>query len=178
MAARRGASEAPGDLIIVGEVTRAHGVRGAVRVFPVTDFPEHLLALDRAVLVSGAMVRPVNVQQSEAAGRFVLMKFTGIDTPEEAERLRGATVQIPAREAVPLPPGQFYTFQVIGLEVRTPEGTPIGRVVDIIRTGSNDVYVVRPPAGAEILLPAVDSVIQEIDLDAGRLVARPPQWTS
>ncbi|HKV43198.1 MAG TPA: ribosome maturation factor RimM [bacterium] len=178
MATRRGASEAPGDLIIVGEVTRAHGVRGAVRVLPLTDFPQHLLALDRAVLVSGAMFRPVGVEHAEAAGRFVLMKFTGIDAPEEAERLRGATVQIPACDAVPLPPGQFYTFQVIGLEVRTPEGASIGRVVDILRTGSNDVYVVRPPAGAEILLPALDNVIQEIDLDAGRLVARPPEWTS
>ena len=66
---------------------------------------------------------------------------------------------------------------MIGLEVRTPEGKAIGRVVDILRTGSNDVYVVRPPEGGEILLPAVDSVVQRIDIGAGELVARLPEWT-
>ena len=105
------------------------------------------------------------------------MKFQGTGTRGAAEALRGATVEIPARDAVPLPPGQFYTFQVIGLEVRTPEGKAIGRVVDILRTGSNDVYVVRPPEGGEILLPAVDSVVQRIDIGAGELVARLPEWT-
>lgn len=177
MARDRPPSDRP-DLIIVGEVIRAHGVRGAVRVAPVTDFPEHLLALDEVVLVSGAAARRVRVERSEASGRFVVMKFGGVDTPEEAETLRGATVQIPATQAVPLPPGQFYIFQVVGLEVRTPEGTVIGRVVDILRTGSNDVYVVRPHNGAEILLPAVDSVVEQIDIAAGRLVARLPEWTS
>src|SRR5690348_15805164 len=99
------------------------------------------------------MTRRVRVEGSRAVGRFVLMKFHGIDTREAAETLRGATIEIPSRDAVPLPPGQFYTFQVVGLEVRTPEGEVIGRVVDVLRTGSNDVYVVRAPEGGEILLP-------------------------
>ena len=168
---------APEDLIILGEVTRAHGTRGAVRVFPLTDFPEHLLALDHVFLVSGAAVRRVGVQEAMRSGRFVVMKFTGIDAPKDAEALRGATIQIPAADVLPLPPGQFYTFQVVGLAVRTPEGGDIGRVVEVLRTGSNDVYVVRTPAGEEILLPAVDTVVQRIDVAAGELVARPPEWT-
>lgn len=165
-----------GDLIIVGEVARAHGLQGAVRVVPVTDFPEHLLALEHAVVVCGRTARQVRVEHAQSNGRWVLMKFSGIDTPEEAERLRGATVEIPASQAVPLPPGQFYLFEVIGLEVRTPEGQAIGRVVDVLRTGSNDVYVVRPPEGPEMLLPAVDSCVQKIDPANGWLVARPPEW--
>ena len=169
---------APEDLIILGEVTRVHGVRGAVRVLPLTDFPEHLLALDHVFLVSSATVRRVAVQQAMRSGRFVVMKFTGIDAPKDAEALRGATIQIPAADALPLPPGQFYTFQVVGLTVRTPEGRDIGRVVEVLRTGSNDVYVVRAPAGAEILLPAVDTVVQRIAVAAGELVARPPEWTA
>ena len=168
----------PEDLIILGEVTRVHGVRGAVRVLPLTDFPEHLLALDHVFLVSSATVRRVAVQQAMRSGRFVVMKFTGIDAPKDAEALRGATIQIPAADALPLPPGQFYTFQVVGLTVRTPEGRDIGRVVEVLRTGSNDVYVVRAPAGEEILLPAVDTVVQRIDVAAGELVARPPEWTA
>jgi len=164
------------DLIIVGEVARAHGIEGQVRVVPVTDFPEHLLALDHAVVVCGRTVSRVRVEHARSDGRWVLMKFSGIDTPEAAEGLRGATVQIPASEAVPLPPGQFYLFQVVGLAVRTPEGQVLGRVVDVLRTGSNDVYVVRPPEGPEIFLPAVDSCIEKIDPAAGELVARLPEW--
>jgi len=165
------------DRIIIGEVVGVHGVRGAVRVAPVTDFPDRLLGLAEVVLVSAGAARPVRVERSSRSGRVVLMKFQGTGTRGAAEALRGATVEIPARDAVPLPPGQFYTFQVIGLEVRTPEGKAIGRVVDILRTGSNDVYVVRPPEGGEILLPAVDSVVQRIDIGAGELVARLPEWT-
>ena len=166
----------PEDLIIVGEVVRAHGVRGAVRVAPVTDFPEHLLRLDAAVIVSGRAARPVRVERSRREGPSVLMKFSGIDTLEEARLLCGATVQIPAAQAVPLPPGQFYLFQIVGLEVRTPEGNRVGEVIDVLRTGSNDVYVVRPAEGPEILLPAVDTCIHEIDVAAGRIVVRLPEW--
>ncbi len=166
----------PGDLIIVGEVARAHGVQGAVRVAPVTDFPEHLLALEEAILVRGGTARRVRVEQSQQDGTGVLMKFAGIDTPEAAEQLKGATVEIPATQAMPLAPGQFYVFEVVGLEVRTPEGARVGEVVDVLRTGSNDVYVVRPPQGPEILLPAVDSYVQTIDVAAGYLIARLPEW--
>lgn len=165
------------DRVIVGEVVGAHGVDGAVRVAPVTDFPDRLLGLADVVLVSAGAARPVRVERSSRSGRVVLMKFQGTGTRGAAEALRGATVEIPTRDAAPLPPGQFYTFQVIGLEVRSPEGKAIGRVVDILRTGSNDVYVVRPPEGGEILLPALDSVVLRIDIGAGELVARLPEWT-
>jgi 16S rRNA processing protein RimM len=171
-------SARPADLIIVGEVARAHGVQGAVRVVPVTDFPERLLALDAAVLVHRGAARPMRVEAVQRDGTGVLMKFAGIDTPDAARELRGATVQIPASQAVPLPPGQFYVFEVVGLEVCTPEGTRVGEVVDVIRTGSNDVYVVRSPEGPEILLPAVDRYVQNIDIAAGRLIARLPEWMS
>lgn len=164
------------DLIVVGEVSRPHGARGAVRVVPVTDFPEHLLRLDEVVLVTAGAVRPVRVEHTSRDGPSVVMKFAGIDTPDAAGRLRGATVQIPASQAVPLPPGQFYLFQVVGLEVLTPEGGRIGEVVDVLRTGSNDVYVVRPREGPEILLPAVDTYVHKIDVAAGQLVARLPEW--
>jgi 16S rRNA processing protein RimM len=77
---------------------------------------------------------------------------------------------------VPLPPGQFYLFEVVGLHVLTPEGEQVGEVVDVLRTGSNDVYVVRPPEGPEILLPAIDTYVQKIDVAAGHMVARLPEW--
>jgi 16S rRNA processing protein RimM len=164
------------DLIVVAEVVRPHGVRGAVRVVPVTDFPDRLLRLEEAVVVHGAETMPVRVERARRDGTGVLMKFSGIDTPQAAAGLRGATVQVPASQAPPLPPGQYYVFQVIGLEVRAPDGARLGEVVDVLRTGSNDVYVVRSAAGPDVLIPAVDTFVQQIDIAAGRVVARLPEW--
>jgi len=134
------------------------------------------LRLDEAVVVAGGAARPLRVEHASPDGRYVLMKFSGIETLEAAEGLRGATVRIPPAQAVPLPPGQFYLFEVVGLHVLTPEGEPVGEVVDVLRTGSNDVYVVRPPEGPEILLPAIDTYVQKIDVAAGQMVARLPEW--
>jgi 16S rRNA processing protein RimM len=78
---------------------------------------------------------------------------------------------------VPLPPGQFYVFQIVGLRARTAGGEALGEVVDVLRTGSNDVYVVRSSTGTETLLPAVEGVIETIDLAAGEIVVRPPEWS-
>lgn len=166
-----------GDLIVVGEVTRPQGVHGAVRVMPVTDFPERLLRLRRVAVVHEGRIRTVGVERAEAAGRFVVMKLAGVDTPDAAAALRGATIEVAAADAVPLPPGQFYVFQIVGLRARTPGGEVLGEVVDVLRTGSNDVYVVRAPDGAETLLPAVEGVIEKIDLAAGEIVVRPPEWS-
>jgi len=166
----------PADLVIVGEVTRPHGLRGAVRVAPVTDFPDHLLALDEVVIVDARGARTASVESAEAVGRFAVLKFAGVDTPEAAEALRGATLRIAASEVRPLPPGQFYVFQIVGLRVKTPEGQPVGEVTDVLRTGSNDVYVVRSAGGRDTLVPAVEGVIEAIDVAAGEIVARLPEW--
>lgn len=171
--AHRGDPEA---LVIVGEITRPHGQGGAVRVWPVTDFPDHLLDLRRVVIVKGEQARPARVEGAAAAGRAVVMKLSGVDTPKAAEALRGATLRIAPEEVHPLPPGQFYVFQIVGLEVRTQDGRVLGRVADVLRTGSNDVYVVRPDGGPELLLPAVDGVVQKIDMEAGKMIVCPPEW--
>ena len=167
-----------GGLIVVGEITRPHGVGGALRVLPVTDFPDRLLRLQEVTLVPpGGRPRSVAVEKAEPAGRFVVMKLAGVDTPEQAETLRGATIEVPAADAVPLPAGQFYVFEIVGLRARTAAGEVLGEIVDVLRTGSNDVYVVRSSGGTETLLPAVEGVIERIDLAAGEMVVRPPEWS-
>lgn len=171
-------ASARGGLIVVGEVTRPHGIDGALRVLPVTDFPERLLRLRKVMLVPPAgRPRSVAVEKAEPAGRFVVMKLTGVDTTEQARALRGATIEVPVADAVPLPAGQFYIFEIVGLRARTPGGEVLGEVVDVLRTGSNDVYVVRSSGGTETLLPAVEGVIERIDLAAGEMVVRPPEWS-
>ncbi len=155
---------------MVGEILKPWGYRGEVKVQILTDFPKRLAKLKTAYL--GTDARVVQVERARLHSGFALMKFAGVDTPEAAARLRGQVVQIPAEEAAPLPAGQYYHHQIIGLEVFTAEGARLGTVEEILETGANDIYLVRRDDGREVLLPAIQDVIQEIDLAHQRMVVQ------
>ena len=151
----------------VGRVAAPFGLAGEVRVVPLTDFPERFKEM-RSVLVGEGheAYRIVGVRGSRAQ---VILKLKGVDDANAAGALRGEMLRIPLAEAVSLADGQYFWYQIIDLEVVTMGGERLGRVVDIIRTGANDVYVVRGMRG-EVLIPAIEDVIREVDLGAGRLV--------
>jgi 16S rRNA processing protein RimM len=120
----------------------------------------------------GSDARAFHVERARLLSGYALLKFEGLETPEAAAKLRGQVVGVPIGQAGPLRKGQFYHHQIIGLQVWTGEGVELGTVEEILETGANDVYVVRRADGAEVLLPAIQDVIQEIDLERGRLVVR------
>jgi len=99
---------------------------------------------------------------------MILLKFAGYETPEACAGLREQTLYIPIEDAKPLPEGELYVYQLIGLEVWTDEGERLGRVTDLWETGSNDVYVVDRE-GQVILLPAIKEVVRAIDIERGRM---------
>lgn len=152
-----------------GQVAASHGVRGQVRVRPRTDFPERLLAqkMWRLRLADGRLVEH-RVEQATPHRHGLLAKLDGIDSREAADALRGAEVVVAPDELPPLPEGQYYWHQLIGLEVVTVDGESIGPVTDILTTGSNDVYVT-----SRALIPAIKEVIEDVDPAAGRIVIRP-----
>ncbi len=154
----------------IGTITRPHGLHGEVRVLPDTDFPDRFLTLRRVLVAGPEGEVPYEVESVRPHGRFFLVKLRGIKTREAAEALRGREVRIPREEAAPLPEGTYYVSDILGLEVQTVEGEVLGRVRDVLRTGANDVYVVA--GKREILLPAIEDVIEEVDLKAGRIVVR------
>ncbi len=154
----------------MGWVAGPFGVRGDLKVQPLTDFPERFQR--------GAALwmrrRRCEVQRSRWARGFVYLGLIGIDSREAAEELRGALLEVPEADLTPLPEGQYYRFQVIGLEVRTTEGRSLGRVAEILSTGANDVYIVRG-GPRELLIPAIEDVVKEVDIEGGRLVVEPPE---
>ena len=156
----------------VGWIAAPWGVRGDLKVQPLTDFPERFQR-GAALWVRG---RRIEVQRSRWSRGFVYLGLSGIDSRSAAEELRGTLLEVPESDLTPLPEGQYYRFQVIGLEVRTPEGRSLGRVAEILSTGSNDVYVVRG-GPRELLVPAIEDVVKEVDIEGGRLVVEPPQET-
>jgi 16S rRNA processing protein RimM len=99
----------------------------------------------------------------------VVLKLAGVGDASAAAKLRNADLHVPIEEAVPLPDGQYYVHQIVGLEVWTDTGRLLGPVMEVLRTGSNDVYVVRSGKG-ELLLPAIDQVVKQVDLPERRIV--------
>ena len=158
--------------LLVGRVARPHGVRGELRVRIITDYPErlsHHAYLYLAPSASPETANPYPVEKLRIHGNVLLLKLGGCDDRNSADQLRGMLVQIPIDDAVPLEDGEFYLYQVIDVQVETDGGEVLGRVVDVIETGANDVYVVRGPRG-EVLLPAIEDVIVELDLESNRMV--------
>lgn len=161
--------------VTIGAVTAPHGVRGEVRVLPLTDFPDRFFDLKRVYLLQGQTRSEHRVEGVKSLTRgLFLLKLGGVDSREEAERLRRAEVQVPRSEAVPLPPGRYYVFELVGARVVTVEGEELGVLKDVLTTAANDVYIVEGHDGREILIPAVRHVVLSIDVEGGEIVVDPP----
>jgi len=164
------------ELAAIGKVINTHGVKGGLKVLPLSDFPERLKALKHVFLELGANVKEYEVTDAFVHGRFWVLFLSGIDACDSAEGLIGALISIPLSERMPLPTDFYYLDQIIGLEVYTVNSVYLGRVREVLQTGSNDVYVVKNEkvGKGEILIPALKSVVQ-IDLLLGRMVVDPPE---
>lgn len=159
--------------LAVGRVLRPHGIRGDLLVEASNDFLQSLQPESELILgEQGATYSVVSIRPHQ--GRF-LLKLRGCADRDQAEQFRGLEILIPADRIGPLPPGVYYHWQIIGLEVVELEGRSLGAVSEILETGGNDVYVVRSASGAELLLPAISSVILEIDLEKQRIRVAVPE---
>lgn len=158
--------------LIIGRVTRPHGVRGELRVQIHTQQPERFLRLEQVLV--GDQCLPMRVEKARLHQHIVILKLAGCDDRNQAEALRNQLLQVPEEEAIPLEEDEVYLYQLIGLQVRTTDGLALGELVDVLETGANDVYVIRSPAGRELLLPDIPQVILEINPEAGYLLVQPP----
>jgi len=148
-------------------VLGAWGLKGAFRVRPLTDFPEHFKP-GEVVFIEGL---PNNIQSANWQKDGVIITLAGIDTQEAASNLRRKTLDIPANALRQLPEGQYYQFDIIGMEVQTVGGAILGKVTGILNCG-NDVYVVKGEV-KEILIPATRDVVKSIDLKTKKMVIEP-----
>ncbi len=165
-----------GRLVVIGEILRGRGLRGELRVAPLTDHPRRFEALRRCVLWD--LARDVREEREIVGARVVqdavLLTVAGCETPEAARALAGRLVALPASEALPPPPGQFYPWQLEGCRVLTEDGLEVGAVARVEPGPAHELWVVRGPE-REHLIPAVAEIVREVDLEARRVVIRPPQ---
>jgi 16S rRNA processing protein RimM len=160
------------DMVAIGVVIKPQGRKGEVAVEPLTDRPERFPSLRQAWLPDGAGgARRIDVEGCwPHKGRYVI-KVKGVDSIEEAERLRGQELRIGEDELEALPAGSYYHHQLRGLRVEAG-GRELGRVDDILETGAGaPVLVVRGPRG-ETLIPLAEGFVERVDLAGGLLVAR------
>ena len=150
----------------VGFLRRPHGVKGEIIMDLHTDFPERMKK-GRKLFV-GEDHKPMTLTNVRPHQSGLLVKFGDIDTPEDAGIYRNQWVYVQTKD-VPLPDGQHYKHQLLGLKVVDESDVPLGELVEILETGANDVYVVKDDSGKEILLPNIPSVVLELDIDRGFL---------
>ena len=170
------AARAFSDLITIGRVVKAQGRKGEVVIEPFSDRPGRFSELRRVFLPGeGDAAFEWQVEGHWPHKHREVLKLAGVDSIDDAERLRGMDVRIPEEDLDVLPADSYYHYQLRGLRVEDESGADLGRVAEILKTGAGaDVLVVRGPGG-ESLLPLVSSFIKEVDLRGGRLVAAPPE---
>lgn len=153
--------------LAVGYLRRPHGLRGELLMDVLTDFPERLQP--KVVVYAGEAHHPLTIRSTRQHNKGLLVHFEGLDSPEAAGAYRNTWVFVRADDRPPLPEGEYYQHQLIGLQVRTQEGEVLGQVVEIINTGANDVLVVRRAAARDVLLPFIDDVILQVDIPSGEM---------
>lgn len=151
--------------VAVGRITGAIGPGGELKVLPLVDHPDRfrvgrsLYTLEERYIIEGCRWQ----------GGFAYINLSGVNDRAGVAALRDQYLQAPETDFKPLEEGRYYHFQLVGLGVRTTEGTPIGKLTRILNTGANDIFVVYGMLG-EILIPAIDDVIKEINLEEGVMV--------
>lgn len=148
----------------VGVISSTHGIKGEVKVFPTTDDPNRFLDLKKLHMDTGKEIIPLEIEGVKFFKQMVILKFKGIDNINDIEKYRGKDLLISRDQAVDLKEDEYFIYDLLESEVVTDEGEVLGVLSEILTTAANDVYVVKTPAGKELLLPSIKECILNIDV--------------
>jgi len=161
------------ELFSIGKIVAPHGVRGDVRIIPMTDFPQRFYDLKEVYLDDhGQLAAIENVRPHQ---NFFLIKLFGYNCMDSAATLRGKFLKVRRDQLVSLPEGHYYIFDIIGLRAFTEDGDFLGEITDVLETGSNDVYVVNQKeeiSKTPLLIPALKEVVKKIDIENSQVIVR------
>jgi 16S rRNA processing protein RimM len=161
--------------LAVGRLRRSHGLQGEMIMDVLTDFPERL-SIGKVVYI-GDTHMPIVIRSMRPKDKEILISFEEIQDPESAALFRNQYLFVRADEIPPLPEGEYYHHQLLGLTAISPQGENLGTLVEIIETGAKDVYVIRSDEKQDdLLIPAVEPFVLQIDLDHKKIIVSPPEW--
>ena len=156
------------DFITIGRIIATQGVGGKLKLQVTTDFPQRFTPSARVYIDQ----QPANIESTEWRTGLAIIKLDTIDSLEEAKKMVGKMIEIDESQLWPLSEGQYYHFQIVGLEVWTTRGELLGKVSQILNTPSNDNYIVSG-ANEEVIIPAIEDVIVSIEPDKGYITIEP-----
>ncbi len=154
----------------IGQIVNTFGIKGMVKVKPFTDNIERFSNLEKIYIKNKSGQTEYKIQEVKYHKNMVLIKFEGIENPEQADLLRNSYLIVDRETEEPLEPGRYYIVDMIGLDVFTDDNEYLGKLEDIYNTGSNDIYVVKNELGKQVLLPAIEDVIKSIDMDNKKVI--------
>lgn len=154
----------------IGQIVNTFGIKGMVKVKPFTDNIERFSNLEKIYIKNKSGQTEYKIQEVKYHKNMVLIKFEGIENPEQADLLRNSYLIVDRETEEPLEAGRYYIVDMIGLDVFTDDNECLGKLEDIYNTGSNDIYVVKNELGKQVLLPAIEDVIKNIDMDNKKVI--------
>lgn len=161
-------------LFRVGLLTSAHGIKGAVKVYPTTDDPERFLDLE-TVLYSRTqdeedIVTEYHIDRVQFSQKIVILTFREVTDRNQAETLRGGSLWIPDEVALPLEEDEFYIRDFMEATVKEEDGSLVGSVLDIVSTGSNEVLLIKDTEGKEWMIPVIKDCIIRMDAEKKEII--------
>ena len=155
--------------IIIGKIISAHGNKGEVKVKPLTEKIERFQRL-KNISINRKSYEVINVREVK---EHILLKLSGMNEIEDTKTVIGQFIEINQREAIKLPVNSYFIHEIIGLDVYLEDSSGyLGTVKDIIKTGSNDVYIVKNKENKEILVPAIKEIVRKIDIKNRKIFIR------
>ena len=154
----------------IGQIVNTFGIKGMVKVKPFTDDIRRFDELKKVYVEKNSNQTEYEIEEVKYHKDMVLIKLKGIDKVEQAEELRNAYLTVSRDSVEKLEEGRYYIVDLLGLEVYTDEQILLGTLEDIFNTGSNDIYVVKDKQGKQILLPAIQDVIKQIDIENKKII--------
>lgn len=154
----------------VGQIVNTFGIKGFVKIYPYVDDITRFDNLKNVYIKSKKQEQKLEIEEVKYQKNMVLAKFKGIDTLDQAQNLRNAYVEIARKDAIQLEEGQYFIADLLGLPVFIDTGEKLGVLDDIFNNGSTDIYVVKNELGKQFLLPYIDEVVKDINLEEKKII--------
>ncbi|WP_427052627.1 ribosome maturation factor RimM [Paenibacillus sp. TC-CSREp1] len=151
----------------VGKIVNTHGIRGELKIMPLTDFPEVRFAKNAELFLFTSDDRPVpvTVESARLHKNMYIVRLKEYGNINEVEKFKGGMAKVSKENLAELEEGEYYFHQIVGCAVITEEGETLGTITEILTPGANDVWVVKTPAGKEVLIPVIDDVVLDVNVE-------------
>jgi 16S rRNA processing protein RimM len=157
------------EFITIGKVVSTQGNKGEVNIFPLTDLANRFKNLTTVFLSNNNSQTTLNIEKIRIKENTVVLKFKNIENIKEAKMIVGSFLEVERKNAVKLPKDTYFIFEIIGLEVYAENNIFLGKVENVISTGSNDVYIVKGKNKKELFIPAIHEVVKNVNLEKKRI---------